>query len=349
MSPAVVRFGVTLPWFGPEFRPEEILGVAKVGEERGFDSLWSGDHLLHFPGFVTPEAWTLLTASSVVTTKARLGTCVTDPHRHHPAVMAQRLATIDHFAGGRVILGLGAGDAINLDPFNIDWKRPVSKLLEFVEIMRRLWAGEAFSHQGEFWSFQNAFLQIKPLQARLPIYFAANGPRMLRLTGELADGWLPLGLTPGMYKKRLDVIKESAAKAGRDVNDIDAGLYIGMSIADKAEDAYSQLQQFKPMLVPAVLKEADYKVDLPEKLRSYSYMDWKPTNECMELLAEYGKHVPDEAVMDFCIGGTPEECVDKIKKFIGAGVQHFVFEIVGPDHRGMVERIGKEITPCFAD
>jgi len=79
------------------------------------------------------------------------------------------------------------------------------------------------------------------------------------------------------------------------------------------------------------------------------YTDWKPTNEYMELLADYGKRVPDEAVMEFCIGGTPEECIDKIKEFVGAGVQHFVFEIVGPDHRGMVERIGKEITPCFAD
>ena len=349
MSPRDVRFGVTLPWVTPEFRPEEILGVAKVGEERGFDSLWSGDHLLHFPGLIAPEAWTLLTASSVVTKKARLGTCVTDPHRHHPAVMAQRLATIDQFSAGRVILGLGAGDAINLDPFNIDWKRPVSKLLEFVEIMRRLWAGETFSHRGEFWNFQNAFLQIKPVQARLPIYFAANSPRMLRLTGELADGWLPLGLTPGMYKKRLEVVKESARKAGRDPDDIDAGLYIGTSIADKTEDAYQQLELFKSILVPEILEEAGYKVDLPEKLRSYSYMDWKATDEYMELLAEYGKCVPDEAVMDFCIGGTPGECIDKIKEFVEAGVQHFVFEIMGPDHRGMVERIGKEITPCFAD
>ena len=82
----------------------------------------------------------------MVTNKVLLETSVTCPHRHHPAVMAQRLATIDHFSGGRIIFGLGAGDAINLETFNIEWKRPVSKLIEYVEIMRRLWSGETFSH-----------------------------------------------------------------------------------------------------------------------------------------------------------------------------------------------------------
>jgi alkanesulfonate monooxygenase SsuD/methylene tetrahydromethanopterin reductase-like flavin-dependent oxidoreductase (luciferase family) len=348
MSQKHIRFGATLPWVTPGFQPDEILRVARLGEEGGFDSLWSGDHLLHFPGLTVPEAWTLLTASSVVTKKAFLGTCVTDPHRHHPAVMAQRLATIDQFSSGRVILGLGAGDAINLDSFNIDWKKPVSKLVEFVTIMRKLWSGETVSHQGKFWNFEDAFLQIKPAQANLPIYFAANGPRTLRLTGEMADGWLPLGLTPATYKKRLDVLAEAARKAGRDPDDIDTGLYIAISIADSTDDAFDQLELFKALLVPATLEELGYGVDLPEHLRSYSYMDWKPTQEYMGLLAEYAKYVPREALTEVCLGGTPQQCIDKIEEFIDAGVKHFVLEIVGPDHAGTVAQCCKEILPRFA-
>jgi hypothetical protein len=76
MSRKGIRFGVSLPWLTPgeSFRADDILEVARVGEERGFDSLWSGDHLLHFPGLRVPEAWTLLTASSMVTNKVLLGT-----------------------------------------------------------------------------------------------------------------------------------------------------------------------------------------------------------------------------------------------------------------------------------
>ena len=79
----------------------------------------------------------------------------------------------------------------------------------------RLWSGEIFGHDGEFWWFEHTFLQIKPIKDRVPIYFAANSPQMTRLTGEMADSWLPLGLTPEMYKKHLKVIRESAKKAGR--------------------------------------------------------------------------------------------------------------------------------------
>jgi len=351
MSRKGVRFGVLLPWMTPGdvFRADQILDVARVGEEVGFDSLWSGDHLLHFPGLRVPEAWTILTASSMVTSKVHLGTCVTDPHRHHPAVMAQRLATIDHFSGGRVILGLGAGDAINLDTFKIEWRKPVSKLVEYVDVIRQLWAGEPFSHEGQFWSFEEAFLQIKPVQSKVPIYFAANSPRMRRLTGEIADGWLPLCLTPEMYKKRLRVIRESARKAGRNPHEIDAGLYICTSIANKSEDAYNQLKLLKSMLLPDVLKEAGYEIELPEKFNSYSYMDWKPTTEYMGFLEEYMRYVPREAVIDFSISGTVQQCIDRIDEFVNAGVKHFILEIVGSDHRKMVEMYGKEIIPRFAE
>ena len=341
-----------MPWLTPgeSFRADDVLEVARAGEERGFDSLWSGDHLLHFPGLRVPEAWTLLTASSMVTNKVLLGTSVTCPHRYHPAVMAQRLATIDHFSGGRIIFGLGAGDAINLETFNIEWKRPVSKLIEYVEIMRRLWSGETFSHDGEFWRFKDAFLQIKPVKDRVPIYFAANSPRMTRLTGEMADGWLPLTLTPEMYKKRLKVIRESAKKAGRNPDDIDMGLYIPTYVADKAEDAFKHLETYKALLVPDVLREAGYELELPEELSTYSYMDWKPTMEYMGVIAEYSKYVPNEAVADFALGGTVKDCIDKIEEFVKAGVKHFIFEIVGgPDHLGMTELIGKEIIPRFAE
>jgi len=346
MSRKGVRFGAVLPWLTPV---DQILDIARASEETGFSSIWTGDHLLHFPGRTVPEGWTILTAAGMVTNKVFLGTCVTDPHRYHPAVLAQRLATIDQFSNGRVILGLGAGDAINLEPFQIEWNKPVSRLVEAVKVMRRLWAGEKFNYEGKFWKFRDAFLQIKPVKSKVPIYFAAMRPRMLRLTGEMADGWLPLALTPKMYRKRLKLIEEAARKAGRTPDDIEAGLYVITSVADKAEDAYKQIDRVKPVLVPETLREAGYEVEFPNEFRSYSYLDWMPTSEYVEYLARYGKFVPKEAAIEFCISGTAQDCVDKIDEFVKAGVKHFILHDVGADQHKVRELYRKEIIPRFVE
>ncbi len=345
MSREDVKFGIGLPQFTTPVG--ELADVARVDEEAGFDSVWVGDHLLHFPNRTVAEAWTILTTAALTTKRVLLGTCVTDPHRYHPAVLAQRLATIDQVSGGRVILGLGAGVAMNLEPFGIEWNKPVSRLVEAVEIMRRLWAGETFSYEGEFWKFKDAFLQIKPVKSKVPIYFAAIGPRMLRLTGEMADGWLPLALTPEMYRRRLDLIEEAARKVGRTPGDIDAGLYVLTSIADKAEDAHKQLEGVKSVVVPELLKEAGYEVELPKELKSYSYLDWMPTSECVELVTRYAEFVPKEAAIEASIAGTTEDCIDKIDEFIKAGVKHLILGNVGPNPSKVIEIYHKEILPRF--
>jgi len=344
-----VKFGSLLPI--PTTPVDKIIQIARVNEEAGFNSIWAPDHLLFVPPGTVPEAWTILTAVAMVTKKAMIGTCVTDPHRYHPAVLAQRLATIDQVSAGRVILGLGAGEAMNLEPFGIRWNHPVSKLIEAVTIMRKLWTGEISSHEGKFWNLKEAFLQIKPIQLRLPVYFGANSPRMLRLAGKLADGWLPTPLSPGLYEKRLKLVEEGAKMAGRSIDEIDAGVYLYTSITDKAEDAYKQLEMMKPMIVPSpsLLEEAGYDIDLPEEISSLSYPELLPTGEWIEKFIRYGELIPTEAAVEFSIAGTVEECIEKIAKFIKAGARHFVLVNMGPNPRQVMEIYGREIIPYFRE
>jgi len=344
-----VKFGSLLPI--PTTPVDKLTKIARVSEEAGFNSIWAPDHLLFVPPGTVPEAWTILTAVAMVTKKATIGTCVTDPHRYHPAVLAQRIATIDHVSAGRVILGLGAGEAMNLEPFGIRWSRPVSKLIETVTIMRKLWTGEISSHEGKFWNLKDAFLQIKPVQPRLPIYFGANSPRMLRLTGEMADGWLPTPLSPELYKRRLKLVEEGAKMAGRSIGEIDTGIYLYTSIADKAEDAYKQLDMMKPMIVsyPPLLEEAGYDIDLPEEISSLSYPELLPTGEWIEKFVRYGELIPMEAAVEFSIAGTVEECIEKIERFVKAGVKHFLLVNMGPRPRHVMEIYGKEIIPHFRE
>ena len=343
----MVKFGCFLPV--PATPVDKLLKIAKVNEEAGFDSLWFPDHVLFIPPGIVPEAWSMLAATAVLTNKAFLGTCVSDPHRYNPAVFAQKVATVDQLSGGRAILGLGAGEAMNLEPFGIDWKKPVSKLVEFVSILRKLWAGEILNYDGKFWKFKNAFLQITPVRGKVPIYFGANSPQTLRLTGELADGWLSIPLPPKLYKQRLALVKEGAERTGRSLNEIDTGIYLYTAVAENAEEAYRQIESLKAQIVPVptLLKEAGYNVEIPENLRSLSYFKALLDSEYIEKFLAYSELIPREAAIEFSVAGTADDCIEKINKYVKAGAKHILLINAGPDPRQTLKVYSEEIIPHF--
>ena len=340
-----VRFGVLLPV--PAAPVEKLIRIAKLNEEAGFSSLWVPDHLLFVPQGTTPEAWTLLAALAVSTEKALLGTCVSDPHRRHPAVFAQMVATVDRLSGGRVILGLGAGEAMNLEPFGIAWDRPVSRLEEAVRIMRALWSGQKVDFEGRFWRLRGAFLQIRPV-GRVPIYLGAHRPRMLSLTGQLADGWLPTPMTPEMYARRLRAIREAAREAGRDPGEIDTAIYLYTAVAEGREEAIRAVERFKPVIAhsPEALREAGYEVEVPEGFKHY----WRllPREEDMRAFERFGQAIPTEAVLEFCVAGTVGDCLDRLEAYVRAGVRHFVLVNVGPDPKYVLRAYAEHIIPAFS-
>ena len=329
---------------------DKLIDIARLNEEAGFDSLWVPDHLLSIPPGIVPEAWSVLAAVAMVTKRATLGTCVSDPHRYHPAVLAQKLATIDQLSRGRVVLGLGAGETMNLDPFGIRWDKPVSRLIEAVTIMRKFWSGETLDHEGKFWKLKEASIQIKPTQLRVPIYLAANSPRMLRLAGKMADGWLPLPMSPELYKKRLKLIEENARKARRQIDEIDLGIYLYTSIADKAEDAYKRLEGWKPLIVPSpqLLREAGYEIEFKEEMKCV-FSELLPTVEGIETFARYAEKIPLEAAVEFSIAGTTDDCIEKVDEYLKAGVKHLLLINLGPDPRRVVEIYGGKIIPRFKE
>jgi alkanesulfonate monooxygenase SsuD/methylene tetrahydromethanopterin reductase-like flavin-dependent oxidoreductase (luciferase family) len=328
---------------------DRLLKIAKANEEAGFDSIWVPDHLLFIPPGTVPEAWSFLAATATLTEKAVLGTCVSDPHRYNPAVLAQKVATVDQISGGRVIIGLGAGEAMNLEPFGIDWKKPVSKLIETVTIMRKLWAGEVLNHEGKFWKFRDAFLQIRPVKGKVPIYFGANSPRTLRLVGEMADGWLSIPLSPRLFKEHLKFVREGAEKAGRSLDEIDVGVYLYTSVTESADDAYKQIETIKSQVVPSpqLLLEAGYDVELPDELRSLSYFKALADPEWIEKFLAFGDLIPRGAALDFSIAGTVQDCIDKIEEYAKAGARHLLLINAGPDPRRILKAYGEGIIPYF--
>ena len=142
---AVMKFSI---WPNPERTPAEVLDLARMADTEGWHCLWYADHYMPntggedvLPGDVH-ECWAMLPAIAAVTERLRIGSLVAPTSVHHPAVLANRAATIDHISNGRMVLGIGAGWQINEhQAYGIELEEPatrVSRFEEAIQIIRSL-------------------------------------------------------------------------------------------------------------------------------------------------------------------------------------------------------------------
>jgi len=164
------------------YQPEELVGQALAAEEAGFDMVLGSDHF--HPWVDDPSAagfvWSWLGAVAARTGRVQLGTAVTCPLFHyHPALVAQMAATVDRLSGGRLLLGVGTGEAINERPLGFPfpgYAERQSRMQEALQIIHRLLAGEKVSFNGEYYTTETARLYSPPV-GPLPVLMAAGGPK----------------------------------------------------------------------------------------------------------------------------------------------------------------------------
>jgi probable F420-dependent oxidoreductase len=233
-----LRVGVQLPEVEREVRWPEYVAMARAAEEVGFDSIWTGDHLLYrgeelvssygaggLPERGPWEAWTLLAALAAVTERVRLGPLVACASFHPPGLMAKMAATVDEVSGGRLVLGLGAGwNEVEYRAFGLPYDHRVSRFAEAFEIVRRLLAGERVSVAGRFWRADDAVVLPKPAR-RIPLMIGSNGERMLQIALPHVDVWntwyTGYGNTPDGFADLNARIDAQAKRAGREPVEIE--------------------------------------------------------------------------------------------------------------------------------
>jgi alkanesulfonate monooxygenase SsuD/methylene tetrahydromethanopterin reductase-like flavin-dependent oxidoreductase (luciferase family) len=208
----------------PEFRD-----AAVAAEARGWDSIWTWDHLLAIQGpWQQPifEGWSMLTAVAVATSRVRLGLMVGANTFRNPGLTTKTAATLDHVSDGRAILGIGGAwferehEAFGIDFHGTPGVR-LDKLEEAVPLMRRLFDGELVSHEGRFYTFKDALCEPRPVQAHLPILVGGSGlKKTLRTVARHADAWNTAG-NPETVKGYLDALAGHCADAGRSLSDIE--------------------------------------------------------------------------------------------------------------------------------
>ena len=341
-----VKFGIAAPVPGESV--QSLMQFVSNAEAAGFDTVWFPDHIVFMAKRFTPEVWSVVTAASVGTSSIHMGT-IGDAHRIHPAVMAQRLATVDHISSGRAFVCLGYGEKMNLDPYGIRWDKPLTRVAEAAQIMRALWSGEPVSFDGEFYKLKDAELRITP-EGGVPIYIAATGPKALRIAGQYGDGWVTNAMPARLYADKSRAVDEGAAKRDSKLAPIEKTLFIFVSLAGSQDEAYSSIEPIKHALVwPELLKDSGYDIEVEDQYKGIQYTKIMPNDaEMLRKFKEMGeKYYTRELMLDFIIAGSKEEVVKRLEEYVDAGVGHFILRDFSPDRAHSFKVLSEEVVPYF--
>ena len=284
---------------------QKMIHLAKVSEEAGYSHVWVGDSHL-----IWREAYVNMTAMLLNTTKVKFGTGVTNPLTRHPSVLASAYATLEEYSPGRMIVGIGLGDSsvetMGLKPSTL------ANFERSLEQMRELFTGkEAQLPSGKIHL-------LHPCKGKVPIYIAASGPRMLELSGRIADGIIVLvGVADEYIAHAREKIAAGAKAVGRKLEDINLVLWVPCAVSEtaSAKDAVkAHVARVVAHPLPYVLDPNEQKV-LEEIRKTYDYYHH------MDQQANHAEVIPDWLVDKFAIAGTVAECRAQIERIKKTGIQ----------------------------
>ena len=296
------EFGVGL--FPTEPLPK-MVQLAKVTEELGYSHIWVGDSHL-----IWREAYVNMAAIALSTARVKLGTGVTNPLTRHPSVVASAYATLEEYAPGRTIVGIGLGDSsvetMGMKPAKLSYFEKT------MAQMRQLLDGQEVQLE------TGKIHLLHPCKAKVPIYIAASGPKMLELSGRIADGIIVLvGVADEYIAHARERISAGAKAAGRKVEDLNLVLWVPCAVSDTApaKDAVkAHVARVVAHPLPYVLDPTEQKV-LEEIRKTYDYYHH------MDQQANHAEVIPDWLVEKFAIAGSVAECRAQIERIKKTGIQ----------------------------
>ncbi|GAC1599053.1 MAG: LLM class flavin-dependent oxidoreductase [Acidimicrobiales bacterium] len=208
----------------------------REAEQLGVDSVWAAE-------FWAGDALTPLAYLAGQTSTIRLGTGIAQLGARTPAMLAMSALSMQQLSGGRFILGIGtSGPQVMEGWHGVRFDKPVRRTRETIEIIRKVSAGEHLAYDGDIYTLPlpggegRAIRSLMPA-THIPVYVASLGPANLRLTGELADGWIGNSFFPESAEVFLGPIREGAAASGRQLADIELTVSVGVEFTDDVEEA----------------------------------------------------------------------------------------------------------------
>ena len=231
---ADMKLGLALGYSGATIDMNDTTGLALEAERLGYDAVWTAE--AYGSDVFTPLAWIAAKTSTI-----KLGTGIAQISARTPAALAMTAATLDAMSGGRVILGLGvSGPQVVEGWYGMPFPKPLARTREYVEIVQKiLERGGPVTNDGEHYPLpypggtgkgKPLKLTLHPLRNRIPIWLAAEGPKNVALSTQIADGWLPMFYSPYRGDEFTDAL--AGAPQGFEV-----GCVVTVNVADTAQEA----------------------------------------------------------------------------------------------------------------
>jgi alkanesulfonate monooxygenase SsuD/methylene tetrahydromethanopterin reductase-like flavin-dependent oxidoreductase (luciferase family) len=312
---------------GSAVAPEQVQGAAATAEACGFDEIWLAEDYF-FTGGIS-GAGLVLGATSHIT----VGLGVVSAVARHPALLAMELSTLSRTYNDRLIAGIGLGVPAWVRQMGLHPRSPLSALRECVTTTKALLRGETVDTSGEVFSFNDVTLVYPETGTPTPVRMGVIGPKMLQLSGEVADGSV-LSVSAGHDYVRWakDRIDEGRARAGR-TDQHPVTVFAIYAVDDDGDAARAS----------ARAKLAFYRQN-----GSNGLTDVYGVSDELNALVKRGGYetvlseMPDQWVEDLTIAGTPEECAAKISAFYAAGADSVALFPVATDHLEDIIRLTTE-------
>ena len=202
------RISVNLPW-NPDF-VDTFLARARLADDIGIDTISVLEGYGH-------DAFTGMALLAHETSNVRIASSIVNVFSRTPATLTQSFGTIDQLSGGRVVIGLGASAPGAIERFHgVKFERPFARIRETIELIRLYWSRERFSYDGPTISVERALVSgMVPVQSTPPIHLATLNPTSVRMTAELADGWMPTWIPNERVAESVAQVKQWSVVAGR--------------------------------------------------------------------------------------------------------------------------------------
>lgn len=328
-SPLAVGYKASAEQFGPR----ELVELGVRAEEVGLDSVWISDHLQPWrhEGGHAPNALAAMAAIGERTDRVVLGTSVLTPtFRYNPAVLAQQFATLALLNPGRVVLGVGTGEALNEISVGLaewpEFKERWARLREAVRLLRELWAGERVTFEGDYYRTVDATIYDRP-EGGVPIWVAAGGPQMAKYAGRVGDGFIcTSGKGMDLYTDKLLPAVDEGRAASDAQRDFSRMIEIKLSYAPTREEALENCRFWAPLSLSA---EQKHQLDDP-----------------VEMAAAADALPIEQVASRWIVATTPEEVLAQVRPYVEAGFDHLVFHAPGHDQEQFLTSFADEVLPA---
>lgn len=309
------------------------LDYAGYAEENGFEAIWQAESRL------VRDAIVPMAAYAAVTETIKVGSGVINNWTRNIGLLASTFLTLDDLAPDRVLCGIGAWWDPLAKNVGIERRKPLLAMRETVEVLRRLLNMERVTFEGEFHQVKGIELDVvhgRKEPRNVPIYIGATGPKMLELTGEIADGVVLNYCVPPSYNDMaMERLEAGAQKAGRSIDELDRPQLVVCSVdedRDRALDTSRELLTQYLAQQPHIARASEVPSQLVEEIQSI--LGWPASHDEIQ----QAKHlVPDDLVERITASGKPQDARRRVQEYVDHGCTCPILYPVGGDVRLLID------------